>query len=223
AITSTPVTAGTAYWLAFNMDVNCISYQQSGTTTRWFKSVPYSGFSFPATVGSGFDPSYTIFYDYITGWGAVTTSPGKLIGPADSTATGNVPSNYFILDRQTAASTGNITEIRVKCGAGGNVKVAIYADSSGSPGALLNAVNTGTAVTTGWNSIAITSTPVTAGTAYWLAFNMDVNCISYQQSGTTTRWFKSVPYSGFSFPSTVGSGFDASYTIFYDYITGWGG
>jgi C1A family cysteine protease len=222
SIPSTAVTAGTYYWLAFIMDASCVSYKQEGSTTRWFKTVSYSGFTFPSSAGSGFTTVYTAFYDFITGWSTIgSTADGRLIGPVDSTATGTTSPNYFILDRFAANSTGSIASIKVKCGASGNVKVAIYADSSGSPGALLNAANTGTAVTTGWNTISIPSTAVTAGTYYWLAFIMDTSCVSYKQEGSTTRWFKTVSYSGFTFPSSAGSGFTTVYTAYYDFITGW--
>jgi hypothetical protein len=146
----------------------------------------------------------------------------KLIGADDSTATGNTANSYFILDRFLASQTGNVTEIRVKCGASGNVKVAIYDDSFSQPNSRLAAVDSSTPVTTGWNTISIPSTSVTSGTYYWLAFNMDVSCVSYKQQGTTTRWFKPATYSSFSFPNPAGSGFTTGYTDWYDYIAGWG-
>ncbi len=224
SIPSTAVNAGAYYWLSFIMDTSCVSYRQEGNTTRCFKPVAYNGFTFPASAGGGFNTSYTIWYDYITAWGTVTSAPAssKLIGPEDSTATATTSPNYFILDRFAANTTGDITSIRIKCGSNGNVKVAIYADSAGSPGALLNAVNTGTAVTTGWNTISIPSTAVNAGAYYWLSFIMDTSCVSYRQEGNTTRCFKPVAYNGFTFPASAGGGFNTSYTIWYDYITGWG-
>ncbi|MHB8085603.1 MAG: beta strand repeat-containing protein [Dehalococcoidia bacterium] len=167
-------------------------------------------------------PSGTTVYGGDVAFTPNSSGSNQLIGPADSTATGRTSRNAFILDRFSATGTGNINVIRVKCWNSGNVKVAIYADNTGSPGSLLAAVNTGTAVTPGWNSIPITSTAVTAGTYYWLAFIMDYESVSYQQSGATTRWYSWLDYSSFTFPASVDpSGFVTGTTIWYDYITGW--
>jgi len=155
-------------------------------------------------------------------WSFVNTDSQRFLGPEDSVATSTTSPDYFILDRFAANTTGNIASIRIKCGSSGNVKVAIYADSAGSPGALLNAVNSGTSVSPGWNSIPIASTSVNAGTYYWVSFIMDTSCVSYRQEGNTTRWFKPVAYSGFTFPPSAGSGFTTSYTVWYDHITAWG-
>lgn len=149
------------------------------------------------------------------------TASSKLLGADDTTAAGNQGSNYFILDRWTATATGNITEIRVKCGASGEVKLAIYADSSGSPGALLNAVNTSTLVSSGWNTINFPSTAVTSGTSYWLAFNSSASCVNYVWSSGRSRLYKRATYSTFTFPNPAGTGF-SSYSRAYNLIAGWG-
>jgi len=144
----------------------------------------------------------------------------KLIGADDATATANQYSNYFILDSWAATNTGNVTQIRIKCGASGNVKVAIYADNAGQPGPLLNAVNTSTPVTTGWNTINITSTAITSGTNYWLAFISDSYCVSYVTSYGRNRVYREVSYGTFTFPNPAGSGF-FSYAGAYNLIAGY--
>jgi hypothetical protein len=151
---------------------------------------------------------------------ATTDDPGtqKLIGAADTTATGNEDPNYLLLDKFTAEATGSLSQIKIKAGAAGNVKVAIYSDVSGSPGSLLSAVNTGTSVTTGWNNISITTTTITSGTAYWLALISDSYCMSYKSTGGTGR-YKAVSYSSFTFPTTT-SGL-SSWTG-YHLVQGWG-
>ena len=143
----------------------------------------------------------------------------KLIGANDATTFDNDAPNYLLIDKFTAEATGNINQIRIKCGSSGNVKVAIYADSSGEPGALLNANNTSTPVVTGWNQISITLTPVTAGTAYWLACISDPRCVGYVTPGGIGR-YKAATYSGFSFPNPAGSGFSS--WAGYHLIAGWG-
>jgi hypothetical protein len=147
----------------------------------------------------------------------------KLIGADDSTPTGMTSSNYFILDRFIATQTGTISDIRIKCGANGNVKVAVYDDTSSQPTSLLSAVNSSTPVSTGWNAITLnTPVSVTSGTAYWLAFIMDTPCVSYKQEGTNTRCFKPATYTGFTFPNSAGTSFTTNYTIWFDYLAGWG-
>ncbi|MHB8086400.1 MAG: hypothetical protein ACYDHZ_11295, partial [Dehalococcoidia bacterium] len=100
-----------------------------------------------------------------------------------------------------------------------NVKVAIYADSGGTPGSLITTNNSSTPVVSGWNTIAITSTPVTSGTTYWLAFNSDQTVVN-RNAGAANQWYwKTMPFSN-SFPDPAGSGF--SITPHYTLMAGWG-
>ncbi|MGD0352441.1 MAG: matrixin family metalloprotease [Dehalococcoidia bacterium] len=148
-----------------------------------------------------------------------------LIGVATDTAStggnGGGASGTVILQRFLAASTGSITEFRVKVSAGGNVKVAIYDDNSGQPNSRLAVVDS-TPVTTGWNTIPITSTPVTSGTYYWLAVVSDSANIYYHSNdpSATVRWQPST-YASWTWPGSAGSGWNTQtgYTYF---IAGWG-
>jgi hypothetical protein len=111
-----------------------------------------------------------------------------------------------------------MTQFKIWCASPGNIKVAVYTDGSGQPGSLLNAVNAGTAVAAGWNTISIASTALTAGTNYWLALCSDVTIVGSKQGGT--RLYKPAAYSSFTFPSTAGSGFTPD--TYYDLSAGWG-
>ncbi len=136
----------------------------------------------------------------------------------------NCLNSTFHLDRYVASQSGNVTILRVFCVAAGNIKLAIYADNNGEPGLLLNSINTSTPVYSGWNSIPIVSTTVTAGTNYWLAMNTESVILGAQLStnNNAIRRFKiGVPYSSFTFPSQAGTGFNADSYI-CDIIIGWG-
>jgi hypothetical protein len=127
-----------------------------------------------------------------------------------------------MMQRFLASTTGSIIEFKVKANTSGNVKVAIYDDSSGSPGALRNAVNTSTPVSAGaWTSIPITSTSVNSGIYYWLAVVSDSCNIYYHSSdpSATVRW-KPSTYSSWTYPDPAGSGWNTQtgYTYF---IAGW--
>ena len=160
-------------------------------------------------------------------WAASTASftttgvaPQKLIGAdAGASTSGAYPANYFFLYRFQAVDTGNVVTFKIKTSGSGNVKVAIYADNAGAPGALLNAVNTSTAVVAGWNDITIGSTSVTAGSYYWLAYSSSAAIGYYQSTGGTAR-YKTVTYSSFAFPNPAGTGF-ASLTS-NGLLAGWG-
>jgi hypothetical protein len=161
-----------------------------------------------------------------TSWAASSASfttastPVKLIGvDASATSTTTYPGNYFFLYRFQAVASGNITTFKFDASASGNVKVAIYSDSSGAPGSLLNAVNTSTPVTAGWNSITIPSTAVVSGTYYWLSYSSDAT-IGYYQSGTGTLYYQSATYSSFSFPASP-SGL-STLTGSVGLLAGWG-
>lgn len=100
------------------------------------------------------------------------------IGNASTTgmdSVGNgVRGQYARASNITAGYWGTITKVGVNVATpAGNIMTAIYADSSGSPGALL-AYSTSTAAVSGWNDLTLnTPVAVTAGTTYWLAFNND--------------------------------------------------
>ena len=117
-------------------------------------------------------------------------------------------------------SSGTVNTILLKASGSGNVKVAIYADTSGSPGALLSIASGGTSVSTGWNSIGIPSISVTNGAYYWLAFDSDVGLVCLKVSPGLIYW-KTAPYSTFTFPSQAGSGFSQT-SVYTGLIAGWG-
>jgi len=149
-------------------------------------------------------------------------SEQKLIGlDTISSVDDHAAGNYFHLTRYTANQSGVIDILRVFCIASGNIKVAIYTDNGGEPGSLLNAINTGTTVYSGWNSIPIPSTAVTAGANYWLAMCTDSIIMGAQSTTNSIRRFKPLSYATFTFPVQAGTGFtvDSSY---YDLISGWG-
>jgi hypothetical protein len=146
-------------------------------------------------------------------------APGMMLGPADAT-TGTVPGGYAVFDQWPSTSTGNVTQIRVKANAAGNVKVALYADNAGTPGALLQAVNVSTPVVAGWNTITIPATAVVSGTNYWLATATNVACLAYQAAPGTLRKYVTVNYATYTFTASPAGGTSA--TGFYDAIAGWG-
>ena len=149
----------------------------------------------------------------------VSLQVNKLIGADDVAASGSHGANYLLLTKWTATASGNLNQVRIKCGAPGNVKVALYADSSGSPGALRGANNAGQAAVVGWNTINLSSPVlVSAGTTYWLAFISDSACVSYV-AGSGTLAYKPAAYSG-SFPDPAGTGFSPG--TYYSISQGWG-
>ena len=132
---------------------------------------------------------------------------GKLIGSSvDPTLTTGF-GQYFWLVKYTAEATGLLSEIKIKSPGSYNVKVAVYADNAGEPGALLAKKNTSTAVVAGWNTIALeNSCLVIQGTDYWEAVITENAILYYHASSTARRW-KSATYSGFTFPDPAGTGF----------------
>jgi hypothetical protein len=146
----------------------------------------------------------------------------KLIG-ADNAAGSQQSVGYFTLCKFTAVATGSMTQFRVKSSVAGNVKCAIYADSAGEPGALITAMDTGQAVDgLGWNTLNFTSTPITNGTVYWLAFMFDTQgAVDYRTLTGTTRRYKAGTYTGWTFPNPAGSGFSST-TGYADLEAGWG-
>jgi len=146
----------------------------------------------------------------------------RLLG---STTAGNAGpvDDYFALGKFTAVASGDCSQIRVYSKANGNVKAAVYADSTGSPGARLAKQDTGQAVTADqWNTITLESScSITASTDYWLAFCMDTDACVTGYSASTDRAYKADAYATFTFPDPAGDGFSTDSA--YEYaIAGWG-
>jgi len=85
-------------------------------------------------------------------------------------------------------------------------QVAIYADNNGTPGALIASSVSQTIVPDAWNTAPI-STPVTANTYYWLAYNTNglaanANNLRYDAGGATSTWITSEPFA--TWPATYG-------------------
>ena len=176
----------------------------------------YGTFSFPNPAGTGFG-DYT-GYELVAAWGVPFS---KLIGADDATGS-NGGAGYFKLTKFIAQASGYVTHFKIKSGASGNVKVAIYEDNGGSPGDLKTAMNTGQPVTAGqWNTLSFTSTDLTEGTSYWLAYIADTTGAGqFHTGGGSMKYKGGMTYGTFSFPNPAGTGFGA-YTG-YELVAGWG-
>jgi hypothetical protein len=138
----------------------------------------------------------------------------------DVVSTGTFSPNRLHVDRYAATITGNLDSVKVKCSGSGSIKIALYGDVAGAPGPLLNSNQAKTAVKTGWNSIRLPSTYVTAGTYYWIAFNSSRFCVAYAPNSGGTALSRELSYSS-SLPDEAGTGFDSS-TVYHCLTGGWG-
>lgn len=124
--------------------------------------------------------------------------------------------NYIFGCQFTASATGTSATFRVYSTASGNIKVAIYSDSSGDPGTRLGHNSDGTAVTgSQWNQITLSGVSISASTVYWLLVNADTSGCSSRasSSGGQNRVRLSQTYSGYTFPETAPVGWtDDTYT-----------
>jgi len=127
-----------------------------------------------------------------------------------ATVAGQYAANQVTYSKFLTSSPGRIHFLRIYASGSGNVKVAIYSDSSGSPSSRLYTATA--AVVAGWNDIEIGPLDVTQNTYYWLAFNSDSAIISYASSGGTEK-HKSATYSSYAFPSTADSGLSSGTTL----------
>jgi len=169
--------------------------------------------------------STTVYGSDVTFTPSATPTPGdKLIG-ADEDAANNLTygGNYFYLFRFPAEQTGTINTYKVKTWVvhSGNIKVAIYNDSSGEPGTLLGE-GTGEISPGEWNNITITpGVGVVAGNYYWLAFNSSARMAYYDTSSYVDGRYMYSPYADFSFPPSAGEGFGSNPYTFCPLIAGY--
>gem|GEM_PF-2715724 len=97
----------------------------------------------------------------------------------------------------TESGTATAMEIYVYSTTGGSIMMALYSNSGGAPGTLL-AVTSSQASVTGWNTLSIPDTAITAGT-YWIAFELGTDVyVTYSPTGDTDYW---LAYTYGSFPS----------------------
>jgi hypothetical protein len=137
--------------------------------------------------------------------------PTKMLLGGDASST-NMTANYFYLYRYQATLGGLVDAINFYCNVNGTVKVALYADSSGTPSTLLSAKNTATSVTGGgFNYVQIPEVVVLQNTYYWLGINMSTSGVARRTArGSGTCRYRSASYSSFSFPNPAGSGFTSN-------------
>jgi hypothetical protein len=167
-----------------------------------------------------FKPGCTVYGPgCIIGVGSVDFQPNLgigalLLGVEDTDTPATDLQDRFLLSKFRAVSTNKLTSFQVKCyisdpeAPPAHVKVALYADSSGAPGALLGAVDTfdNQTVMSSWNPINFPETQVNKDTYYWLAAISD-SAVICKKTLSSTNKYKTAAFTGFTFPNPAGSGF----------------
>jgi hypothetical protein len=145
----------------------------------------------------------------------------QLIIGSSTIGTSTMGGGYVLYAKYTATNSGNINQIRVYSLANGHAKVAIYSDNGGEPGSKLISNDTPQAVSASqWNSLSLSSTALTQGTAYWMGICIDNNGAASWVGNSGTARYIPVTYSSFTFPPTAGTGF--TNTTAYMSLAGWG-
>jgi len=135
------------------------------------------------------------------------------VGPSTSTAMGYIVGNKF-----TLGESGTVTSISLYVAtASGNARVAIYSDSSGSPGTLIVQSGSEAVTTTGWRTFTVTGTSLSPG-SYWLFFQVDSSSFktTYSQTGGVRRL---VSYAYGAFPGTFPGGGKSDSVLFSIYAS----
>lgn len=209
-IPATNLTAGTPYWLVFDLSNtgSVLTYKPlAGAGKFAFYSYPSS--SLPATAPSGLSAGGGVYSIFASG-----TAMG-LETPAGYTET--MPAKYFVAVKATPGQnmTANSLNLYVASGAKGNARLGIYSDQAGKPGTKL-AETLSLELDNGWNKGSIPATGLTAGTTYWLVFNLSSpgNVLTYNPVAGGNKYASSpyVPTLPATAPSlTTGGGTYAIY------------
>ncbi len=92
----------------------------------------------------------------------------------------------------SGASGGTVSSMSVYIktvdGTNPHIQAAIYADSSGTPGARLGVSGIQTAVANSWNTLPITGVTLSASTNYWIALSEDGNTQFADGTGGTAAY-----------------------------------
>lgn len=117
-------------------------------------------------------------------------------------------STLCVVCRYQASETGTVTDISfyLKTAVSGNLKLGIYADSSGNPGALLYGGGSFAVSGIGWKNQTGLSVAVTAGNYYWIAFRPDSDSMDtgYDTGVANQMRYKSVAFASV-WPDPYGS------------------
>lgn len=134
-----------------------------------------------------------------------------LVGSEDTEWDAGSSSDKFRLSRYQAVKSGTAKTLKHYTAVGqGYCKLALYADSSGSPGALLAAtalINANAYKT--WFEASISDVSIVSGRYYWIAWITNYGSVVALNSGVGTNLTKDQAYSGFSYPNPAGSGFSS--------------
>lgn len=217
------------------------SINLTGQNTRSSSNNTYNRFYNSCRAASGFFHDFTFDHLYLwcytasggsetpaltnplveTQWGSSDDSVAWSVGAHAwqneyDRRTSNAPgANFLAIAQSTCDATGNLDAVALMpagTSATAKFKAVVYADSGGSPGALLA---TGTEVV-GCTSGTLLSLPfgsslaVTQGTVYWLGYITDTS-VAIEANSKTTGYKKANTYSSGP-PSPAGSGFTTGQT-----------
>ena len=115
--------------------------------------------------------------------------------------------NLLVVQKATLSQAATIQSLSFYVNAlGGNLRLGLYADNAGSPGALKASTNQFTPISTGWNTQnVVTPVSLTAGT-YWLAYSPQSNSLGFERSNNgsgTAHW---INFNYGPLPATFPSG-----------------
>ena len=136
------------------------------------------------------------------------TSASITIGDTtvESTRTTTVTAIPLVVQKATLSQAATIQSLSFYVNAlGGNLRLGLYADNAGSPGALKASTNEFTPTSTGWNTQnVVTPVSLTAGT-YWLAYLPQSNSLGFKANpGSGTALWTNFNYG--PLPATFPSG-----------------
>ncbi|WP_391572443.1 hypothetical protein [Cohnella sp.] len=153
-----------------------------------------------ATIGFYSNSPATTWYmvDDVQFYANSVSAPSEYVGlvtPGSKTET--TADNNFVATKAIAGQDLTATNLNlyVASGAAGKVRMALYSDNSGNPGALL-AETPEITLYNGWNQGTIPSTALTEDTPYWLVFVLS-------QTGNVLTYNPPVQYTSYTYPTSL--------------------
>ncbi|MEN6626346.1 MAG: hypothetical protein ABFD69_08985, partial [Candidatus Sumerlaeia bacterium] len=195
------LTAG-CYWLAFEVDNNTVSIAAASTGGAYVYKSNWTYQPFPSTYPTISGSGYWNFSIYATlaaeadatATPTPTPTPAATATPAPTTftlgqtsilsGTDSGMASYLVAYRVSLAEAAvvNALNIHIKTPSG-TMRLGIYADSSGKPGALMATTDSFTPVA-GWNTASVTAPATLEAGAYWLAMEATSNTLVLSAAST---------------------------------------
>lgn len=134
---------------------------------------------------------------------------GNVAGTGEKTWTDVGAINTRTYAQRFVATSGSLSDLKIKVAGNTNIKMAVYSDAAGNPGTLL-AVSDEFSAVSGWNNVTLnTVCDLVTGSYYWIVFKSSVSSLVYYNATGGAMAYKDTAYAD-AFTADFGAHLDVT-------------